>query len=102
MKDLHPRVVALAVTLVPGRAASLLGRHLGIDPGDAGLQISAGRADRLRAAGGGASVGLGRRARTAEGQGPAKHTARSARGRAVPPGDVGAGDPPPAWRVLVR
>ena len=99
MNALHRRVVALAVTLVPGRAASLLGRHLGIDPGDASQQVSSGRPARLRA--------LAEALRTvpcgAGGQ-PEGGSGESTRVRGVDPprhgGDAGPEDPPPAWRVL--
>jgi type III secretion protein Q len=99
VKDLHRRVVALAATLVPGRAASLLGRHLGIDPGDARQQISSGRADRLRA--------LAEALRTVPGGARGVPESGSGENTLVrgtdPPRQAeytGNEDPPPAWRVL--
>ena len=99
MKDLHRRVVALAATLVPGRATSLLGRHLGIDPSDASQRISSGRADRLRA--------LAEALRTTPGGARGQPEGGSGENTLVrgadPPRNLegaGAEDPPPAWRVL--
>lgn len=99
MKALHRRVVALAATLVPGRAASLLGRHLGIDPGDAHQQISSGRADRLRALAEALRTGPGGAGGVPE-SGSGENTLVRGTDPTTEDEEAGNEDPPPAWRVL--
>ncbi|MCX5730941.1 MAG: hypothetical protein NTY18_06220, partial [Deltaproteobacteria bacterium] len=91
MNDLHRRVVALATTLVPARAASLLGRHLVIPSGEVSQRISSGRARRLHA--------LEEALRTWPG-GSGEHTRVRGADHPPEPGEGDAEDPPPAWRVL--
>ena len=99
MKALHRRVVALAATLVPGRAASLLGRHLGIDPGDALQQISSGRTDRLLALAEALRTVPGG-ARGFTGSGSGENTLVRGTDRPREAEEAGNEDSPPAWRVL--
>ncbi len=99
MKESHRRVVALAATLVPGRAASLLGRHLGIGPGDASRQISSCRADRLRALAEALRTDPGG-ARVPTESGSGEKTLVRATDQSRKREDAGTEDPPPAWRVL--
>ena len=99
MNDLHRSVVALAATLIPGRAAHLLGRHLGIPPGEAGQQLSSGRAGRLHALEEALQRSPGGTRNRSEG-GSGEHTRVRGADHAGEPGEGHAADPPPAWRVL--
>ena len=100
MNDLHRRVVALAATLVPARAAHLLGRHLGISSAEVSQRLSSGRAGRLHALEEAlrTAPGGGKNGRTEGGAG--EHTRVRGADHPPGPGEGDAEDPPPAWRVL--
>jgi type III secretion protein Q len=88
VNGVHRRVVALAATLVPARAASLLGRHLGVPPDDALAGSSSSRSDRLHALASALRAGSGEQTRV-RGTDPWND-----------PEEGEAGDPAPAWSVL--
>ena len=93
------RVVALAATLVPGRAGSLLVRHLGVADDEARAQLSAARSDRLRLL----AEALGSRQDGGHPPPRAGSGECTAVRRADPTGlvrGVEIGEAPPAWRVL--
>ena len=100
MNDLHRRVVALATTLVPARAASLLGRHLGIPSGEVSQRISSGRARRLHALEEALRTGPGGGTHIRTEGGSGEHTRVRGADHPPEPGEGDAEDPPPAWRVL--
>jgi type III secretion protein Q len=88
VNGLHRRVVALAATLVQARAAILLGRHLGVPPGEALAGSSSSRSDRLRALAEALRVGS------------AEHTQVRGTDTPIGPEEWEAAGPAPAWSVL--
>jgi type III secretion protein Q len=95
----HLRVVALAATLVPDRAARVLDRHLGVELPEVRAQVSAARGNRLRrlaeALG---STGSGER--PGGEPGAVEHTAVRDADLAGRLAAGESGEAPPAWRVL--
>ena len=101
--DAH-RVAALAAVLVPARAASLLGRHPGVDADGCRSLLAAPRAERLAAlASALRGQGARRGASSSAPSGPSSVERTPARGSDAPApfaAEDRAGEPP-AWPVLV-